>query len=497
MSLHNFFFFFLFHGALTVTATPWPRDKSVQPVPRPTPPTHMVQESDRRLRRQLKMDLTTCGYSSGNPTLPITALKGFQCRVDAEKGLWGLCNSAVQEVSDCNFPGYCFDTHTCEKGCGKTDQGSSVIATTCTHSRQYCQTNLLEFEAGMTFTEIGCGPAATTYNYLVTTTESEEMRATPTSPKSLASPSSKNTPTAAKASLTIIDSGSNNALASTPSSVPAPQPVVSSPSNQTTSKGSRLNISAIIGGALACLALICITILAVIYIVRKYRDEESSRQKRSIFGPDNPAGSRLSTDSSVVNLRETQYPDPPSDRIYPNAGWGPSEAYGSEVQPNRNGPWEILNEERPIELSDDNRPAELPDQSFLESLPTVAQAPTRTDSWRPNDDGAAWGDLRPPPVLRDRLRWADNAAASQGVESVPCSIFTDNNVVWKNQVGFVQLCIIPMAESERGYKTTFNAQWKSKDEFISILQYREYRKNEDSKFSVSSTWNISDSFDSC
>ncbi|KAK1971469.1 hypothetical protein LY78DRAFT_666068 [Colletotrichum sublineola] len=108
------------------------------------------------------MDLTTCGYSSGNPTLPITALKGFQCRVDAEKGLWGLCNSAVQEVSDCNFPGYCFDTHTCEKGCGKTDQGSSVIATTW----QYCQTNLLEFEAGMTFTEIGCGPAATTYNYL-------------------------------------------------------------------------------------------------------------------------------------------------------------------------------------------------------------------------------------------------------------------------------------------------------------------------------------------
>ncbi|KAK2043261.1 hypothetical protein LZ31DRAFT_334220 [Colletotrichum somersetense] len=328
MTLHSVSFLFLFHGALTIIATPWPRDKSVQPAPRPTLPPHMVQANDRRLRRQLTMDLTT-----------------------------------------------------------------------------------------------------TTYNYFLPTTEAEETRATPTSSKSLASLTSRDTPPAAEISANNIDSGSNNALTSTPSSViAAPQPIVSSPSNQTTPKGSKLNISAIIGGALACLALICITVLAVIYIVRKYRDEESSRQKQSIFGPENPKGSRSSTDSSVKNLQETQYPDPPDDRIHPNSGWGPSEAYGSEVQPNPHGPWEVLNEERPVELSDDNRPAELPDHSFLEMLPTVAQAPTRSDSWRPNDDGAAWGDLRPPPVLRDRLRWADNAAASQGIESRPCPLFTRRNV---------------------------------------------------------------------
>ncbi|KAK1976572.1 hypothetical protein LZ30DRAFT_773998 [Colletotrichum cereale] len=428
MTFHNFSFF-LFHGALTVTATSWPRKKSVQPTPRPTPPPNVIQSKERRLRRQLKMDLTTCGYSEGNPTLPITASKGLQCRVDVGKGLWGLCSSGVQGVSGCIFPGHCFDTHTCEKGCGKTDQGSSVISTTCAQSGQYCQTNLLAFEADMTFTKIGCGPVATTYNYLLTTTASEETRATPTSSKSSASPALTNTLIAAEISTNITDLGSNNALASTPSSaIPVSQPVLSSSSNGTTSKGSKLNIGAIIGGTLACLALICIAILAVIYIIRKHRDEESSRQKRSIFGPENPKGSRLSTDSNVANLQETQYPDPPGDRIHPNAGWGPSEAYGSEVQPNPHGPWEVLNEERPVELSDDNRPAELPDHAFLETLPTVAQAPTRPDSWRPNDDGAAWGDLRPPPVLRDRLRWTDNAAASHGVESVPCPLFTGNNV---------------------------------------------------------------------
>ncbi|KAK1589611.1 uncharacterized protein LY79DRAFT_236106 [Colletotrichum navitas] len=457
-SSHFFCFFFLLHGAPTTTATPWPRDESVQPAPQPTPPPHMVQANYGRMRRQLEMDLTTCGYSDGNPTLPITALEGFQCRVDEGNGLWGLCNSGVREVSDCNFPGYCFDTHTCEKGCGKTDQGSNAISTTCTQSGQYCQTNLLAFQADMTFTEIGCGPAATTYNYFLTATESGERRATATSSKSQASPTSKNIPSPIDISKNIRDSGSSNALASISSAVsPAPQPVVSSPSNETTPKRSKLNISAIIGGTLACLALICITILAVIYLVRKYRDEESSRQKRSIFGPENINGTRPSTDSSVVNLQETQYPDPPNDRIHPNAGWGPSEAYGSEVQPNPHGPWEVLNEERPVELSDDNRPAELPDHSFLESLPTIAQAPTRSDSWRPNDDGAAWGDLRPPPVMRDRLRWANNAAASQGVESVPSPLFSRKNV----SRGYRSPIMVPDDQRARGRNRLVSSSFAS------------------------------------
>ncbi|KZL70269.1 hypothetical protein CT0861_02038 [Colletotrichum tofieldiae] len=366
------------------------------------------------------MDLTTCGYSDGNPTLPFTALKGLQCRVDMEKGLWGLCSSGVQAVSDCNFPGHCFDTYTCERGCGKTDRSSSVISTTCTQSRQYCQTNLLAFAADMTFTEIGCGPVAKTYNFLLTTTESEETSVTPTTSKSSASPTSTSIPITTEISTSTADSSSNSALASTPSAAnTASQPSASSPSNGNGSKGSKLNISAIIGGVLACLALICITILTVIYIVRKHRREESSRQKRRIFELPRKSSksSKSSTDSTVTTLQETQYPDPPDDRVHPEAGWGPSEAYGSEVQPNPHGPWEVLNEEIPVELSDDNRPAELPDHNFLETLPTVAQAPTRQDSWRPNDDGAAWGDLRAPPRLRDRLRWTDNAAASRGVES--------------------------------------------------------------------------------
>lgn len=206
---------------------------------------------------------------------------------------------------------------------------------------------------------------------------------------------------------------------------------MSPPSNVSSSKGPKLNISAIIGGVLACLALICITILAVIYIVRKHKREESSRQKRRIFELPRKGSktSKTSTDSTENSLHETQYPDPPDDRVHPEAGWGPSEAYGSEVQPNPHGPWEMFNEERPVELSDENRPAELPDHNFLETLPTIAQAPTRQDSWRPNDDGAAWGDLRPPPRLRDRLRWTANGTAVRGVESGPCALTVGNGMV--------------------------------------------------------------------
>ncbi|KAJ0159495.1 hypothetical protein CTA2_9580 [Colletotrichum tanaceti] len=429
---HKHLWITLYYGVLSAAATPCPvaREKGIQSMPRPTPPPHLELSKNKLLRRQFDMDLTTCGYSNGNPTLPITAVKGSQCRIDIEHGLWGFCSADVQAASDCSFVGQCFDTHTCERGCGKTDGGSGIISTTCTQSRQFCQANLLVFAADMTYTEVGCGPVAKTYNFLVTTTESEETSATPTSPESLASSTSTNQPTTTITS-TSAGSSSTTWLEATPGAEnTASKPSVSSPSNVSSPKGPKLNISAIIGGVLACLALICITILAVIYIVRKHKREESSRQKRRVFELPRKGSktSKISTDSTDNSLHETQYPDPPDDRVHPEAGWGPSEAYGSEVQPNPHGPWEMLNEERPVELSDENRPVELPDHEFLETLPTIAQAPTRQDSWRPNDDGAAWGDLRPPPRLRDRLRWTENGTAVRGVDPGPFPVTVGNGM---------------------------------------------------------------------
>lgn len=132
MKFHEHLLITLCYGVLSAAATPWPvaRETGIQSMPRPTPPPHPELSKNKLLRRQFDMDLTTCGYSNGNPTLPITAVKGFQCRIDIENGLWGFCSADVQAASDCSFVGQCFDTHTCERGCGKTDGSSGIISTT-------------------------------------------------------------------------------------------------------------------------------------------------------------------------------------------------------------------------------------------------------------------------------------------------------------------------------------------------------------------------------
>ncbi|TQN71583.1 hypothetical protein CSHISOI_03915 [Colletotrichum shisoi] len=229
-----------------------------------------------------------------------------------------------------------------------------------------------------------------------------------------------------------------------------------------TSSGSGTNLAAIIGGVLGSLALICITIILVIYIIRSNKEEKRKTAAfNTVINPHRPdqdsqkprkrglltlSGTKRRTQDSDVsslsgvtlnNAQETLYPDPPDDKAHPEAGWGPSEAQGSEVQRYPRGPWELNNETRPSEMSDYNRPAELPDYTFLKTLPTIPQAPTRQDSWRPNDDGAAWGDMRLHPRLRDRLselwegwrKWqTDHGARRSGA--------------WSSWDRVIQLCIL-------------------------------------------------------
>ncbi|KAF0315477.1 hypothetical protein GQ607_017302 [Colletotrichum asianum] len=230
----------------------------------------------------------------------------------------------------------------------------------------------------------------------------------PSSEDAASSAATSESPTAS------IQPASSTSIPSATSTTPTPTTTSTTPAESSNS-GSRLNLAAIIAGVLGGLALICITIILVIYIVRNNRKETGNQAPMSKPNPSKPKRSfltvskRTTKDSDVssedtIILNDTQYPEPPDDKAHPEAGWGPSEAQGSEVQRYR-GPWEMLNEDRPLEMSDHNRPAELPDYKFLETLPTIPQAPTRQDSWRPNDDGAAWGDVRPPPRLGDRLRY--------------------------------------------------------------------------------------------
>ena len=41
------------------------------------------------------------------------AKPGFDCRVDAQRGLWGFCPTRVIYASDCGLAGYCFDNFSC------------------------------------------------------------------------------------------------------------------------------------------------------------------------------------------------------------------------------------------------------------------------------------------------------------------------------------------------------------------------------------------------
>ena len=69
-------------------------------------------------RRQTTSRVTTCGFSSGDPTQPRTAQPGFDCRIDTANALWGFCPTTVISASDCGLAGNCVDSFDCLSGCG-------------------------------------------------------------------------------------------------------------------------------------------------------------------------------------------------------------------------------------------------------------------------------------------------------------------------------------------------------------------------------------------
>ncbi|TDZ14340.1 hypothetical protein Cob_v012723 [Colletotrichum orbiculare MAFF 240422] len=409
-----------------MTAPP-SRSSAALAMPSPTsaPSRQLVRQAMHERRQVTQSQM--CGYINGASTRPVIAPSGSICRQAMSSRLWGFCDNSITNGT----------------GCGR----SGTATVTCSKQDDYCATDVLTHGIDIQLSYLYCwftpevnivalkpsSVAETTLPHTGRVDETTTPASSPepstssepqsSEPQSSGPASSEQTKSSSSASLpessTETTSTASSTASSTPSlAIPAPSSTPTEPPN--TSSGPRLNIAAIIGGVLGGLALICITTILVIYIVRTNR-----REKR--LNPKNPkpkpklsfitiSSNRKTRDSDAssedtIRLDDTRYPDPPDDKAHPEAGWGPSEAYGSEVQPHR-GPWELLNDERPTELSDHNRPAELPDYAFLETLPTVAQAPTRQDSWRPNDDGAAWGDVRPPPRVRDRLRYAAAAGAA-------------------------------------------------------------------------------------
>ncbi|KAI1846407.1 hypothetical protein JX266_007612 [Neoarthrinium moseri] len=204
--------------------------QKTQPLIQPSPiPTHGADLRNGSMdyneileHRALTTDAVTCGYAGGDPTKPRTANSGYNCRIDAVRDLWGSLSG-----------------------------------------EPYCSTVLLDSGPDLTFSYIACGPTAKT----------DILLANPTSPTTTTSSSSKTSTTASSSpSISTSTPGStssafSSSLSASLSSFSAAASAEAQASSSDGSSGS--NTGAIIGGALGGLALVCITVVAVVFVLRR------------------------------------------------------------------------------------------------------------------------------------------------------------------------------------------------------------------------------------
>ncbi|KAK3934502.1 hypothetical protein QBC46DRAFT_427149 [Diplogelasinospora grovesii] len=175
--------------------------------------------------------MSTCGYLNGDASVSWVAPAGYDCRVDTLYGIWGFCPTTIAAVSDCGLGGYCFDSFSCTLGCGSL-------------SSSYCTMAFLAFGVDQTYEYFYYGGNPGTQFYL----------AEPTAAFITPSPSS---------------------TSPLPSSSPLLLPISSSPTSLS-STSSNSNTGVIIGGVVGGLALLCVTGIAMVYFLTKYRSSKKS-----------------------------------------------------------------------------------------------------------------------------------------------------------------------------------------------------------------------------
>ncbi|XP_014556195.1 hypothetical protein COCVIDRAFT_38247 [Bipolaris victoriae FI3] len=216
--------------------------------------------------RQNAEHVTTCGYLDGNPKSSRTADPGYGCRVDTARGLWGFCPTTVISASDCGLAGFCVDSHSCTSGCGRLSDRTDVTTFSC-EPKQFCSTVLLLNGPDQSYEYIACGAKAGT-DTLLAAPKSVEASTTSTSTSSATQTTiaSSSTPVPSSAITSSISQSASTATQQSPlASLPSSTPPVSA-----SSSSNSPNIGAIVGGVIAALTVICLTILGVLLIRRKH-----------------------------------------------------------------------------------------------------------------------------------------------------------------------------------------------------------------------------------
>ncbi|EFQ28359.1 hypothetical protein CGRA01v4_12012 [Colletotrichum graminicola] len=319
---------------------------------------------DLRRRQVTSRASSLCGYYDGDPTKSRTADPGYGCREDIDHGLWGFCPTTVLAATDCGLAGNCVDSHSCRFGCGKT--GIKGLTTFTCAEEQFCSTVILagSFEGG--FSYIACGGKATVETLFkeptvaavpsitVTPEPSSSSRALPSEPTSEAvastsSPAPSIIPNpVSEPSSTPTRSLTQSAPPAAGATSPASEAVGNEPSDDAPS-----NTGAIVGGVVGGVAMICITVVAAVYLLRRNKNSKEHRKTRT--GRHLPWG-RSSSEPPAYGLSEADQADQADTQVQSKiyAGWGPSEMHGSE-------PWR--NPTAPAELPGPP-PAELPGRGY-------------------------------------------------------------------------------------------------------------------------------------
>ncbi|TFB00764.1 hypothetical protein CCMA1212_007420 [Trichoderma ghanense] len=265
-------------------------------------------ETEFDKRADMQTEMSTCGYQNGDPNKFRTANPGFDCRVDTMNGLWGFCPVTVIAATDCGLAGSCVDHGSCSSGCGKTDN-TKLTTFTC-GPKQFCSTALLTFGVDQTYSYIGCGGSPKTDHYVISPT------ASPT-------PTSRSSETTTTTSAFLSSSKSTDASSGT-----TPEPTTRStnapPTNETnggsgsTSNGGSPanNTGAIIGGVIGGIALLCISGLVAILLLRRNRPHG---------GQTIPKGAQRDTHQSWYDASPK-----PNWKHRLTGGWGPRELEGSQ-----------------------------------------------------------------------------------------------------------------------------------------------------------------------
>ncbi|KAK1775288.1 hypothetical protein QBC45DRAFT_10818 [Copromyces sp. CBS 386.78] len=278
---------------------------------------------------------------------------GFQIQVDFNRGLWGFCGTAEDDVGRCWMPGVCYDQDNCQDGCGPSNNGQDLRTITCSSKdpsgASRCSSAYLTLDNNLgPFQYIACGWSKTKAHYTASQADAAGYVAATTT-FSFSSSSS------------FGSSSTNPSLASTLST---PGPTGSAPgagNNSSSDSGgsSNSNIGAIVGGVIGGLAIICAFAFAAWFVwVYRLRDRRKSKHEPRGGGSEplnrNGNGSdgsgRSSQDDAqagygtpLVSMGEME-----QRRIMKDAegGWGPRELDGGF----KNEVYEVTTEEKVVEM---------------------------------------------------------------------------------------------------------------------------------------------------